>query len=195
MEFLISEAQDFISHTKYRTDIIIRKLGMSKRDFQMLLHKNGLKFSRDGAFLSEETVNGLSKIFANSVQRQYDSFLKKRNYFDDEAIEYKENFFLQFVKIDGHIYDLHSKNWELDEEQIIQAFYRLILSTSPRRDNGSKLHEALLRRMISLAGIYISATRDFLSSIIPPKLFFTYTDEEDSFSVASNQTGFAVAGN
>lgn len=191
----MSEAEVFIRNTKYRTDTIIRKLGMSKRGFQMLLLRNGLKFNRDEAFLSEETVNGLSKIFVNSVQKQYNSFLKKRMSSDKEEIKYMENFFLQFAKADSYVCDPHSEYWELDEEQIIQAFYRLIVSTNPRRDNGSKLHEALLHRMISLAGIYISTTWDFLSSIIPPKLFFTYTDEEDSFSVALSQTGFAVAGN
>lgn len=186
----------FKKEMQFRADQVANRLGTSRDVLVAILQGAGFKVSMTNDHLfSGEQIRAIAEAYVDSIRESFQNY-KLRCRTGRKVDEHERNYFYQFVNHRlSYLRANEFADWVLDNELIEAAFYKLVSSTRTREDNGSAMFNAVLRFMSRQVKNYVRISQNILHTIIPPKLFFTYTDEEDSHSFAANNTGFAVAGN
>lgn len=176
---------------KYKLSTVAKGMGVSKVGLMQMLRSRGIVVHRNDHVLTAAQVSIIAKAYVYAFKRQFFQTVKGVRY---DYYDYILEPYMSFMRINP-LEPENPKYWALDDELIEDRFYFLINCTelNERRVFGS--YAAILRRMLRVVKVYTSNTVNLLHSIIPPKLFFTYSDEEDSATAAFNKWGFAVAGN
>jgi hypothetical protein len=187
----------FPDESLFKADAVSKGLGISRSALIEVLNERGFDLTLNhGGVFSGVHIRALAEAFVEAVHTQYDRYLlKRRNLGESKAGD--SSFFRKFMRDEVMLIDGDDCYFLLDDEKIEHTFYRLIgRSIAPERKNAViSLYRCILRRMVSRVKSYVSMAGNGIHAIVPPKLFFTYTDEEDSYGVAFTKMGFAMAGN
>lgn len=178
---------------KVKLSTLANGLGICKSDLVELLRKAGFVVGHShDQILTEAQMTVIKRRYIQAVKSQF-----KRTLANRDKLGARTDVLLQqfsgFVTL-GWNSPVGSLVPDLEDELIEDHFYKMII-TADRYERGflSK-YKSMLKDMVRAVKTCPGYAKSALHSIVPPRLFFTYVDEEDSYIVALMQSGSAVAG-
>lgn len=178
---------------KFKLSTVANGLGINKSDLVELLRKAGFVLGHGhDQLLTVAQLTVVKRRYVQVVKSQF-----KRVLSDRDRLGVRTDVFLQqfsgFVTL-GWNSPSDPLVWELEDGLIEDHFYKIIRTADRYERSFLSQYKSMLKEMVRVVKACPGYAKSALHSIIPPRLFFTYVDEEDSYIVALMQSGSAVAG-
>ena len=178
----------------YRLYNVAQRLGIAKSSLVDILSSHGFSVGHSyDQLLTFAQVEMIAKLYVEAVNSQFHEMLKHRHELGEQADEMLWHF-EHYTRHEEPLFGkLDPADWQLEDDLITERFYAII---SRVRSNASiyfGVAKSIIKRLVKVVRTYSVVANQGINSIIPPKLFFIYSDEEDSYSFAF-KTGSAVAG-
>jgi hypothetical protein len=179
----------------YRLYAVANGLRMSCENLVGLLKSKGRKFNFNyDQFLSAEEISYIKGLYVQSTRVGFKKFLSGR--LDTAKSQRIGDYYYNLTIYSNSPWnrDVEPAYWHLEDDKIEDEFFWLLNRATRERSSFPSIYVSIVRRIIRTVNIASGFAKSAIVSIIPPNLFFTYIDEEDSYNVATYKPGFAAAG-
>lgn len=164
---------------------VSNRLNVTPDELRILITNAGGIFEKNSnPLITHEHLQIIAKAYVKSVKTLYRRAKKAGK--KGLAHGLSKNYFINFLEPEYLMFSLSYDVWELDDELIEKAFYKMIDSPVVRVDSGSWVLKKILNLMLRIVfSDYYLDLKSLIKSILSPQLFFTYTSEEDNNKVAN----------
>ncbi|HWD88723.1 MAG TPA: hypothetical protein VG367_11395 [Mucilaginibacter sp.] len=183
---------EFKSAVEFYPNIRIKhlanRLTMSVKTLRNLIRNEGIEIkSGSDVTLSHEHIAAVFQAYKKAVNRAFEKEKLRMLKGKDNQLSSFSSFY--YASADGSLIQATHEQFydlELEEKLIESVFFELICSIKIRKDQGSKLFKSIIRFLSRLRKTLLFNFKVLLHTIIPPRLFFIYVDEEENNSVWTN---------
>ena len=187
---------DQILPVQYKVHSVAKSLGVSRASITEMLKRFGFFVGRSREqVLSDEHLSAIKQIYSRALRKHYSKLLAKYGKSDQAKQELYSIFSGVILGQDTAAKFTDPSEWVIDEGLIEARFYQLLDAPYWVETGEDSNHVVIVRLMLRCLKACQGFVRSAMRSIIPPKLFFTYADEDHLSAAASFKQGFAVAGN
>lgn len=175
---------------QYKASAITNGLGLSKSDLRHFLNRQN---DYQDFHLSSDQLQYIQQLYVRSIHREFDDLIKTSSY-GSYSKETLKNYYSSLVYTKHGLVPKDISIWELDDSRIIERFYALINKSTHIKGIWS-FQRSILRTLLKAfkqPPVFVS---NKIHSIISPRLFFNYVDEDDVNAAANLRIGFVVVSN